>query len=455
MPSSNVFIAHVKTVGPSPKPPRAAADTAAAAERMTVELEGGQTAVLPPGRHARTWRAMLEHTRLYRIPAYVETDPETNVITRVLIPMRATVVAIEQVAGGDFDVRFIESQAGHHLLRSNPDFLDMLNALEAARDAGTPALVTSTRDEHEIIDVRPIPPPPPWPADGAPPSGELSEDPPPSVVSEAQAAQLFNDMAATSCNPAAIAAPCIPFLYANDGCYARAHEMIRLMRLQSIEGEKIWIFASSDSNLKPATANSPACGVSWWYHVAPTLQVNTSSGIEKRVIDPSLMSGPATSDAWRTRQNDPAATFQFTDAQPFWPNNGGNDDDYTLTNQYLQEKRVYLQDQIDDYGPPPYACPIVKQLQFILDRSTFGQDEITAMLQSANPAVIESALYITLDGFTPQEIGITSATPTDPPTLKPALNINPSVAQMEIKAVATPHPSEKLAEATSRRGSSP
>jgi len=49
MPSSNVFIAHVKTVGPSPKPPRAAADTAAAAERMTVELEGGQTAVLPPG----------------------------------------------------------------------------------------------------------------------------------------------------------------------------------------------------------------------------------------------------------------------------------------------------------------------------------------------------------------------------------------------------------------------
>jgi len=70
--------------------------------------------------------------------------------------------------------------------------------------------------------------------------------------------------------------------------------------------------------------------------------VTTSSGTEKRVIDPSLMAGPATAGNWRTRQNDPAATFQYTDARPFWPNNGGNDDDYSLTNLYLQQKRLYL-----------------------------------------------------------------------------------------------------------------
>jgi len=112
---------------------------------------------------------------------------------------------------------------------------------------------------------------------------------------------------------------------------------------------------------------------------------------EKRVIDPSLMSGPATEDDWRNRQADLAATFKFTDQQPFWPNNGGNDDNYALTNMYLQEKRLYLQDRVNEYGPLPYACPIVKQLQFIVDRSTFGQPEVTAMLAGANPAVVQAA----------------------------------------------------------------
>jgi hypothetical protein len=405
---------------------------AAAAEAMTVSFEDGRKAVLPAGRRAPAWRKMLDFTQRHRLPAYVEIDPATDVITLVLIPMRVRVVALELVADGNYEVRFVESQAGHHLLRSHPDFQDMLNALEGARDAGTIVLVTATRDEHAVIDVRPLPPSTP-PAPGAGPGSE-PEDPPPSVVSEAQAAQLFNDMAATSCDPATVPPPCIPFLFPDDGCYARAHEMVRLMRLQGIEAEKIWIFASSDSSLKPATSNHPNCQVGWWYHVAPTLQVNTSSGIEKRVIDPSLMTGPATADAWRTRQADPAATFQFTDARSFWPNNGGNDDDYSKTTYYLDEKRDLLQDRVSQYGPLPYSCPIVKQCSFILDRSTLGQDEVTAMLQAANPAVIEAALYVALDGFTPQEVGITSSTPTDPPTLKPSLTMTPSVAQMEVKA---------------------
>jgi hypothetical protein len=56
------------------------------------------------------------------------------------------------------------------------------------------------------------------------------------------------------------------------------------------------------------------------------------------------------------------------------------------------------------------------------------------MLANANPAVIHAALFITLDGFTPQELGITAATPTMPPSIKPALNVNPVPAQMEIRA---------------------
>ena len=427
MPKPNALVAHVKKINVPPETPPGTAEAAAGPQRTTISFAGDRTAILPPGKRAAVWRDMLDFTRQSNLPAYVEIDPETSVITRVLIPMRVRVVALEPAPDGNVALRFVESHAGHQLLQTNPDFQEMLNKLEGARVAGTEVLVTSTRDEHEIIDVR-VPGPGSAPVDSY-------EDPPPSVVSEAQAAQLFNDMAVTTCDPTNIVAPCIPFVYPDDGCYARAHEMLRLMRLQGIEGEKIWIFASSNSNLKPATVNHPDCSVSWWYHVAPTLQVNTAAGVEKRVIDPSLMTGPATSDAWRTRQNDPAATFQFTDARPFWPNGLGNDDDYSLTNQYLQEKRIYLQDRVNEVGPPPYACPIVKHLEFILDRSTFGQDEAAALLQNANPAVIESALYITLDGFTPQEVGITQSTPTDPPTLKPTLNINPAVAQMEIRAV--------------------
>ena len=421
MPNPNALVARVKTITPASKA-RRRPEEANVPERTAIDFEGERQAFLPRGKRAAVWEKMLEHTRQANLPAYVEVDPDTSVITRVLMPIRARVVSLEPAADGNVNVRLIESHAAHVLLRTNPDFQEMLNKLEATRVNGTEALVTSTRDENEIIDVR-IAAPGPGPVD-------TYVDPPPSIVSEAQAAQLFNDMAVTTCDPTNILAPCIPFVYPDDGCYARAHEMLRLMRLQGIEGEKIWIFG----NLNPATVNHPNCNVGWWYHVAPTLQVNTASGVEKRVIDPSLMTGPATSDSWRTRQNDPAATFEFTDARPFWPNNGGNDDDFSLTNQYLEEKRLYLEDRVNDYGPPPYACPVVKKLQFIIDRSTFGQDEVTAMLQTANPAVIESALYITLDGFTPQEIGISGATPTDPPTLKPTLNVNPAIAQMEIIA---------------------
>lgn len=422
MPNPNALVARVNRVGPTTIAPTPTAAVTAARERIAIDFEGDRSAVLPPGRRARAWRDMLEFTRTANLPAYVEIDPETTVITRVLMPFRARVVALETV-GDDVEVTFVESHARHRLLRSNPDFHDMLNALEGGRADGIEVLVTASRDEHEIIDVRPPPP--------AGPPIDAYEDPPPSVVSEAQAAQLFNDMAALTCDPFTVPSPCIPFLYPDDGCYARAHEMCRLMRLQGIEAEKIWIFGS----LNPATSNHPGCAVSWWYHVAPTLLVSTVAGTEKRVIDPSLMGGPTTENDWRNRQADPAATFEYTDQRPFWPHNGGNDDDYSLTNHYLQEKRLLLQDRVDDYGGLPFACPIVKQLRFIVDRSTFGQDEATAMLANANPAVIQAAVFVTLDGFTPQELGITGATPTSPPSIKPALTVNPVPAQMEIRAV--------------------
>src|SRR5574341_2324853 len=146
MPNPNALVARVITISAGAKP--------GAPEAVIIKFEGERSAALPIGRRASVWSEMLESMRRSDLPAYVEIDPETSVIKRVLMPMRLRVVAIEPAADGDVDVRFIESQAGHHLLRGNPDFHDLLNALEAARVAGTAALVTATRDEHEIIDVR-------------------------------------------------------------------------------------------------------------------------------------------------------------------------------------------------------------------------------------------------------------------------------------------------------------
>ncbi len=53
-----------------------------------------------------------------------------------------------------------------------------------------------------------------------------------------------------------------------------------------------------------------------------------------------------------------------------------------------------------------------KEVTIITDRSTFGKDEIDAMLQVSNPAVIDAAFYVTVDGFTPAELGITTTNPT-------------------------------------------
>ena len=52
----------------------------------------------------------------------------------------------------------------------------------------------------------------------------------------AQAQALFDAMNAFTCNPSSATAPCIPFMYPFDGCWARAHQMCRLMLAQDSGG---------------------------------------------------------------------------------------------------------------------------------------------------------------------------------------------------------------------------
>jgi hypothetical protein len=165
---------------------------------------------------------------------------------------------------------------------------------------------------------------------------------------------VFDAMAATSCNPQTVPPPCIPFLYPDDGCWARAHEMCRLMIGMGLSPRKVWIQGS----LHVSTKNNPSCNVYWVWHVAPTLCVCGPRFWQSQdmVIDPSLFTTPVTKSGWKGVQGDPGATLTDTDASDFlW---GATDPNYVQTNQTLAYYRLQLQNRSVQNGPPPYAnCP--------------------------------------------------------------------------------------------------
>lgn len=113
---------------------------------------------------SRIWGEVLESLRDSGQPVYVEIDPESNIITELLLPIRFLVGAVEPLDDG-VRVDLIVSQARHYLRASNPDFEEFRRLLETARDTRTPVLVTETVDDREIIDVRPTGE---GPADGGP-----------------------------------------------------------------------------------------------------------------------------------------------------------------------------------------------------------------------------------------------------------------------------------------------
>ena len=168
-------------------------------------------------------------------------------------------------------------------------------------------------------------------------------------------------MSVNTCNPAGIAAPCIPFLYPDDGCWARAHEMARLMIGMGYVPRKVWIRGS----LLTPTRNNPNCFVRWGWHVAPTICVRHWWRWwhrlwwwwgQRMVIDPSLFTTPVTLAQWKSVQGDPNASLTHTDWTDYWF--GATDPSYTDTNYYLAYYRTALQNRVNQAGPPPYAhCP--------------------------------------------------------------------------------------------------
>lgn len=337
-------------------------------EGFSIELEGKQTVKLAADERAAGTLEILEELRKIGSPVYIEIHPENRTITKVLIPLIGKIERLSETKENNVTVEISISSALHFLNKSNPDFEEILKNLRTAQDTKALMIITET-DRHEIIDVRIFPPE--FKIPKLPP---LQIPTPPKIkywwwpfgcanaITEQEAINMFNMVSATSCNPMTVPAPCIPFLYPDDGCWGRAHEMYRLMLNAGVISRKIWIYGSLHVNTK----NNPNCQVWWGWHVAPTVCVKGSGWWgwlfrQEKVIDPSLFNSPVSKTMWKSVQGDPNAQLVGTDGSIFYRSYGGTtqtDPTYAQTNQVLATYRLQLKLRSQQFGPPPYAnCP--------------------------------------------------------------------------------------------------
>jgi Glutaminase len=321
-------------------------------------------------------RIVLEQLREQRRPVYVEVDPDSGAIGRILIPLATRVVGLVE-RGDELLLEVVASHAIHRLDLRDDDAAQLAEVLRRALDSGGGVILTED-ESHRVIDVleyTPAPDGPELPPFPGPPAIKATMRQPPIWIrlwslfwwwfrcpSARTAQEIFDQLAATTCPPLTVPAPCIPFMYPDDGCWARAHEMCRLMTNRGRSPRKVWIYRSQTSVLHVNTRNSPTCYVEWGWHVAPTLCVRASAWYwpfptSRLVMDPSMFTGPVPLTSWHAAQNDPAASLVHSGPEQYWPS-GGTDPTYSSTNTDLAHYRTNLLSRSLQLGPPPYAnCP--------------------------------------------------------------------------------------------------
>ncbi len=124
---------------------------------VTVSFLCGQSGFLDMAEPRSTvWAEVLDSLRQTNQPAYVEIDPETNVITELHCPVVVSVAGVNPIGNtGDVEVELVISHARHYLRKSHPNYKRHLEILQRALEKKTMVVVTESHDGHEIIDVRP------------------------------------------------------------------------------------------------------------------------------------------------------------------------------------------------------------------------------------------------------------------------------------------------------------
>ena len=96
------------------------------------------------------------------------------------------------------------------------------------------------------------------------------------------------------------------------------------------------------------------------------------------------------------------------------------------------------------------ALATVKESFFVIDRSTFGQDEVLALLSLQNPAQIPEAFWVVVDGYTAAELGLNAGNLNAPPIV-PAVTLAPGMTAMSVQFIGPVVPEDPTLPPTPQR----
>ncbi len=121
-----------------------------------------------------------------------------------------------------------------------------------------------------------------------------------STLTEDELKKVFSHISSYSCNnirrPYDL--PCIPFGYIEDGCFARAHAMRRIINRMGFECHKLFVYGSQKLEEEGKLKAGNDC-TRWTFHVAVKLKVKKNQSVEDVIIDPSLFPDrPVTEKEW-------------------------------------------------------------------------------------------------------------------------------------------------------------
>jgi hypothetical protein len=296
------------------------------------------------------------------LPVYVEVDTVSRTITTLLLPVSGKVVGLFRSPTGEIMFRLDSTPKPFGFPATHPKYPYYLHVLQEAHLDRVPVTVTATESGSEIIDIR-REERPPFPAPLEFTAMPLAVPATIRPVTPNEATYLFNCVSSASCDPSDPTPSCIPFLFPDAGCEARAHEMCNLIIRAGYQPMKVWNYSLDPLHpMKVRTNNSPACKVKWYFHVAVALVVQAPGALDIQliVLDPSLFleDGPVPVDVWQNRQGDPKRScVVFTSPDPYMPP-GYCDVEFDPDNQKTIEELTLCRAHLEKRaGKIPFDCP--------------------------------------------------------------------------------------------------
>lgn len=332
-----VTISRVKTL-PAPAAPGQV--------RATFRLEDGASVRVdtasPP-----MCRTLLGAAAAHQVPLWIHHDASSGLVQFVAVPLIGRPVSTATLPDGSLHVVLAPSHKHHILRRDHPRFDELKKVLEDTMNSADVAVLEDDDNIQDLVLAGPY-----RAALGKPaPAGGPQLAMTPVALPREDIDLLFGRVAERTCAPLVAADPCIPFAYPDDGCWARAHEMCRLLNETKFVARKTWIYGS----LRVATANSPKCAVTWVYHVAPIVMEQGTNQVF--VIDPSMAKAPVMLSDWESAQTLALHQSAQTGPEAYYRSPEGAvqvDPEFQDTKTTLAFYRLKLQERAAQFGSPPY-----------------------------------------------------------------------------------------------------